>query len=79
MLTQFKLNYLGNANVLHHSNSFLKAILFLKRGKCIAQSPVSLSEAFKLSNELQINLTQHWCASTCSFNVLRGWLDGSGS
>ena len=74
MLTQFKLNYLGNTNFLHQSNSFLKAILFGKRGKLITQSPVSLSEAFKLSSELQINLTQCWCTSTRSVGALRGWL-----
>ena len=51
----------------------------MKRGKLIPQSPVSLSEVFKLSNELQINLSQHWCASTYIVNNLCGWLDGSGS
>ena len=52
---------------------------FVNKGKLIAQSPVSLSEAFKLSNELQINLTQHQCSSTSCVDVLHGWLDGSGS
>ena len=54
----------------------------MKRGKLIPQSPVSLSEVFKLSNELQINLSQHWCSSTYIVyivNNLCGWLDGSGS
>ena len=78
MLSQFKLHYLGDTNFVHQSDSFFESNI-AKRGKLTAQWSVSLSEVFKLPNELQINLTQHWCGPTRNVNVLHGWLDGSDS